>query len=114
MLRIHAFLVMLLLSAPLVLANGPVAVAPGATVEVVIEDYKFQPAEIRIRAGTTVKWLNKEKRTSHSVIFTGPGGFESARFFPDESYSRKFDQPGSYPYSCGPHPEMKGKIEVVE
>lgn len=111
--RIHAFLALLLLAASLALANGP-QIASGATVEVTIEDYKFQPAEIKIKAGTTVKWLNKEKRTSHSVIFSGPDGFESARFFPEESYSRKFDKAGSYPYSCGPHPEMKGKIEVVE
>ncbi len=111
--RIHAFLVPLLLSASLAMANGPV-VASGSAIEVSIEDYKFQPADLKIKAGTTVKWINKEKRTSHSVLFIGPEGFESARFFPEESYSRKFDKAGIYPYSCGPHPEMRGKIEVVE
>ncbi len=110
--RIHAFLT-LLLAASLSLANGPVF-SNGSIVEVSIEEYKFQPADLKIKAGTTVKWVNKEKRTSHSVLFTGPNGFESARFFPDESYSRKFDKAGIYPYSCGPHPEMKGNIEVVE
>ena len=110
--RIHAFLAPLLFSASLAVANGPSTAA--TAVEVSIEDYKFQPADLRIKVGTTVKWINKEKRTSHSVLFTGPGGFESERFFPDESYSRKFDKPGTYTYSCGPHPEMLGKIEVVE
>ncbi len=109
---IHAFLAPLLLSASLAVANGPSTAA--STVEVLIVDYKFQPADLKIKAGSTVKWINKEKRTSHSVLFTGPGGFESTRFFPDESYSRKFDKPGSYPYTCGPHPEMLGKIEVEE
>lgn len=84
------------------------------TVEVSIAEYKYQPEEIKIKVGTTVKWTNNEKRVSHSILFTGPGGFESDRFFPGESWERTFDKPGSYPYSCGPHPEMKGLIEVTE
>lgn len=88
--------------------------AQAQTVEVSIQDYKFLPAELKIKAGATVKWINNEKRTTHSVLFTGPGGFESDRFFPGESWQRRFDKPGVYPYSCGPHPEMNGKIEVTE
>ncbi len=83
-------------------------------VEVGIRDYKYEPAELRIKAGAAVRWTNNEKRASHSVLFTGPGGFESERFFPGESWQRTFDKPGVYPYTCGPHPEMKGKIEVTE
>ncbi|BBO20198.1 MAG: hypothetical protein AMXMBFR31_22330 [Candidatus Desulfobacillus denitrificans] len=82
--------------------------------QVDIRDYKYEPAELKIKAGTTVKWTNREKRVSHSVLFTGPGGFESERFFPGESWQRTFDKPGVFPYTCGPHPEMKGRIEVTE
>jgi plastocyanin len=91
---------------------APLAVA-AQTVEVLIQDSKFIPTRLTIKAGTTVKWINREKRTTHSVLFTGPGGFESERFFPDESWQRTFDTPGSYPYSCGPHPEMKGHVDVM-
>ena len=92
------------------LAQGtPVA----ETVEILIQDYKFIPALLTVKAGTTVKWTNREKRTTHSVLFSGPGGFESERFFPGESWQRRFDTPGSYPYGCGPHPEMKGVIVVT-
>ena len=87
--------------------------AAAATLEVAILDYKFSPASLKVKAGTTVKWTNNEKRTTHSVLFAGPGGFESERFFPGESWQRTFDQPGSFPYSCGPHPEMKGQIDVT-
>ena len=85
----------------------------GQTVEVAIASYRFEPAEIRIKAGDTVRWINREKRTSHSVVFPEEGGRESERMFPDESWERSFAAPGRYPYSCGPHPEMKG-IVVVE
>lgn len=82
------------------------------TVEVVVQDYRFQPQELRIKAGATVRWINHEKRTSHSILFLGPQGFESERLFPGESWQRTFDAPGRHEYSCGPHPEMKGVVEV--
>ncbi len=91
-------------------AQAPV---PDQVVEIAIRDYSFQPAELKIRAGTTVRWTNQEKRVSHSVLFTGPGGFESDRIFPGESWKRRFDKPGVYPFTCGPHPEMHGNIEVT-
>jgi plastocyanin len=84
------------------------------SVDVGIKDYKYDPPELKVKVGTAVKWINLEKRTSHSILFTGPGGFESDRIFPGESWQRVFDKPGSYPYTCGPHPEMKGRIEVSE
>jgi plastocyanin len=82
------------------------------TVEVAIRDYKFVPAEVRIKAGDTVKWRNREKRTSHSVLFPAENGLESERMFPDETWQRSFTQPGSYNYRCGPHEEMKGLVVV--
>lgn len=83
------------------------------TVEVIIQNYRFEPAQVRIRAGDTVKWTNQEKRTSHSVLFSAAQGGESERLFPEESWQRRFDAPGRYPYACGPHPEMKGEVEVI-
>jgi plastocyanin len=46
------------------------------------------------------------------VIWLGPAGFESERMLPGDAYQRKFDKPGTYPYGCGPHPEMKGAVVV--
>ena len=99
--------------APLVLALVSF-VAWSETVEVGIEKYAFTPAEVSIRAGDSVRWSNHEKRTSHSVLFPQEGGRESERLFPGESWARQFTQPGRYPYTCGPHPEMKGLVIVGE
>jgi plastocyanin len=95
------------------LAPPLLARAADTVVEVTILNYQFKPARLTVKAGTTVKWVNAEKRTTHSVLFTGPGGFESERLFPGESWQRRFDRPGSHPYGCGPHPEMKGLVEVT-
>jgi plastocyanin len=89
------------------------APAPAQIIEIAIRDYSFQPAELKIVVGTTVRWTNQEKRVSHSVLFTGGGGFESERMFPGESWQRRFDEPGVFLYTCGPHPEMHGRIEVA-
>ena len=82
--------------------------------EVGIREYRFEPAELRIKAGDAVRWSNREKRTSHSVVFPAEGGLESERMFPGESWQRTFDQRGRHDYQCGPHPEMKGVVLVED
>ena len=95
---------------------GPMAFEVlGAEMAVVdIRDYKFIPATLKVKTGTTVKWTNSEKRTTHSILFVSAPGLESERFFPGESWQYRFDKPGVYPYTCGPHPEMKGVVEVAD
>lgn len=90
------------------------AVWAGQTAEVAIEGYRFLPAEVRIKAGDSVRWSNQEKRTSHSVLFPAEAGLESDRMFPQESWERRFEKAGRYEYHCGPHPEMKGVVVVEE
>lgn len=105
------------MGAALLVAGAAMAplVAPAAdTVEVAIENMRFDPPAVKIKAGTAVIWINREKRTNHSVLFEQENGLESDRLFPGETYSRTFAAPGSYPYRCGPHPEMHGLVEVVE
>ena len=105
----------LLASSAMLLSSGiPLRAAEPQTVEVRITDYRFEPAELTIRVGTTVRWINAERRTSHSILLHGEHGFESERFFPDEHFEHRFDVPGVYTYGCGPHTEMHGEIVVVE
>lgn len=91
------------------LSAALLARAAPALHEVSIRDMRFDPAELRIRVGDSVRWTNHEKRTSHSVLFPG---LESERLLPDESWQRRFDAPGRFPYACGPHPEMQGLVIV--
>ncbi|OQX30858.1 MAG: plastocyanin [Candidatus Sedimenticola endophacoides] len=98
-----------LLAAPLLLGGHAVA---GQTVEVAIVKFAFTPAELTIKAGDTVRWVNKEKRQYHSVWFEQQGEPEPPYFFPGESVERTFDTAGEFPYRCGPHPMMRGVIRV--
>ena len=100
--------------APVLLALFSISALAQTLVEIRIEGYKFLPSEASIRAGDSVHWINREKRTSHSVVFPAEGGLESERMFPEESWERRFEKAGRYEYHCGPHPEMKGLIVVSE
>jgi len=95
----------LLLVAGLALASEPAVVR--------IKDYKFAPETVTVKAGGSVKWVNEEKRASHSIWFKDAGIPESERLFQGDSWTRRFDKPGTYPYTCGPHPEMKGTVVVT-
>jgi plastocyanin len=97
--------------APLLLALVSFLVSAQEVMEVSIENYKFEPAEVKIKPGDKVRWVNREKRTSHSVVVSGQ---ESERLFPGDAWEKGFPQAGKYPYTCGPHPEMKGVINVSE
>ena len=83
--------------------------------EVIVEIIKkeYVPAEITIEEGDTVIWKNMEKRQYHNVWFKQFDKEEPDYFFPDETYQRSFDNAGDFPYECGPHPMMKGKVIVV-
>ena len=102
----------LLLALMLVLFN-PGVLAEGATL-VIIKDFKFVPQEITIKAGQVLRWENQEKRQYHSVWFEAQGEPEPDYFFPEEFYELEFGQVGSFPYRCGPHPEMTGTVHVTE
>ncbi|MCW8970140.1 MAG: plastocyanin/azurin family copper-binding protein, partial [Rhodospirillales bacterium] len=58
-------------------------------------------------------WINVDKRTSHSVWLKEAGKEESTRFFPEESWEIMFDEPGKYPYLCGPHWDQEKMIGTV-
>ncbi len=82
---------------------------------VIIKDFKFVPQEITIKQGQVLRWQNREKRQYHSVWFEALDEEEPEDYlFPEDSYDREFNQIGSFPYRCGPHPEMTGIVHVTE
>jgi plastocyanin len=83
-----------------------------AVVEVEIRDYRYEPQELEVPVGTTVRWVNAEARTSHDVYFPDED-IGADRFFPEESWERTFEEPGTYPYHCRPHEEREGMHGVI-
>lgn len=98
----------------LLLANTS-ATADERVVTIEILAYKFIPEEVTIKRGSTVRWINMEKRQFHNVWFREAGEEPGEYLFPEDTYERKFDTVGDFPYVCQPHMDhMRGLIRVVE
>jgi plastocyanin len=91
---------------------GPGSGGPG-TNEVWIQGMAFTPATITVKAGTTIKWTNKDS-ASHTV--TSDQGdsesFESGSLGNAAIWSYQFNNVGTFPYHCAVHPGMKASVIV--
>lgn len=77
---------------------------------VVMKNFEFAPMSLTVKAGSTVTWKNTDGEP-HTVTSVD-GIFRSGALDTDESYSFKFDKPGTYKYACSIHPRMMGTIVV--
>jgi plastocyanin len=100
-------------------SGAPVADSPesaGKVVEINIlamadGEWMFEPASVTIPVGTTVKWTNATD-IGHTIQ-SGDINFEDSGLVPSGgSFTETFDRPGTYFYTCGPHPWMTGTITV--
>ncbi|MGE5465430.1 MAG: cupredoxin domain-containing protein [Betaproteobacteria bacterium] len=83
-------------------------IASANTAQVLIKDFKFQPDQITIQKGDTITWTHPGT-ASHTVKFADS---ESQILKNGGTYSKTFDQAGTFPYSCGIHPYMTGTVIV--
>ena len=84
--------------------------AEAATVRVDVRDLRFSPATIEIEAGTTVEWTNRDP-LAHSVT-AADTAFDSGLVDAGRRWARTFTAPGTYRYTCTPHPFMRGVVIV--
>jgi plastocyanin len=84
--------------------------SPGAAALVLARDFMFGPASLTVSAGSTVTWTNKDDEP-HTVV-SDTALFRSGALDTDESFSFRFDKPGTYHYACSIHPRMVGTIIV--
>jgi amicyanin len=83
---------------------------PATPAEVKIDNFTFGPAELKVPAGATVTWANRDD-IPHTVVSTDKV-FKSKVLDTDEKYSFTFATPGTYTYFCSIHPKMTGKVIV--
>lgn len=98
------------LLAMLLAASAQAAVAAPAPAAVTIKDYKFAPALLKVAAGATVTWTNKDADV-HSVM-SATGLFASGALDTDDNFSYTFTKPGTYVIACSLHPQMSETIVV--
>ena len=88
------------------------AAAPAAQSAIAIRNYSFDPAVMKVAAGTTVTWVNKDGDVHTIKSQAGPETFQSPALDSGGHYSFTFHHPGTYKYICSVHPFMRGVIVV--
>lgn len=86
------------------------ATAANEGVKVSIANFAFEPAEITIAPGESVTWTNDDGAPHGLEYNDGAPGTDL--LLPGASFSRRFDQPGTYDYNCSVHPYMTGHVVV--
>ncbi len=91
------------------------AATPVATDSVDIKDFAFSPANITVKKGTKVTWMNKDG-ASHTVTSDDDSAvkFDSGSMANGQTFVMTFDKAGQYSYHCNFHPQMTGSITVTE
>ena len=84
----------------------------GSTV-VTISGYAFHPAQVHVRRGTRVTWVNCETTAGLGHTSTeNAGAWLSPLVTPGKAFTQTFDTPGTFDYHCEPHPFMQGSVVV--
>lgn len=92
------------------------AVAPAGATEaaagtiIMAKDFMFAPTSLTIKAGSTVTWTNHDEEP-HTVV-SDSGLFRSGALDTNQSFSFRFEKPGTYKYLCSIHPRMVGTVIV--
>ena len=106
---------LLLMAVSMVMLGGMEVYMPSVAetsdpTKIVVKDFMFMPNSLTVKAGSTVTWANMDDEP-HTVV-SNTGLFRSAAMDTNESFSFKFDQPGTYHFTCSIHPRMVGTIVV--
>ena len=113
---------------PMATPGTPVAGTPTPAVTVTLTpDFRFDPAEVTIRTGQAVRWVNagrspqtvtgdpaRAKDTSHVVLPSGAGPWDSGVLNAGEDFVHVFAVPGDYGYFSIPQEQagMVGRVVV--
>jgi plastocyanin len=85
----------------------------GKAVAIDIPAIEFDPAEVTVKAGTTITWTNSDDIPHTVTKDDGPGDdFDSGSIEPGGTYELTADVPGTVNYVCTIHPGQAGSFTV--
>ena len=95
-------------------ANAALAQGPAATIDAQDAPARqFNPSDVTIAQGQTVRWEFDEAQTTHTVTATSSNwSVDETRSPNGTAVEHTFDQPGTYTFHCTIHPAMTGSVTV--
>lgn len=98
-----------LIMAVLAMPQLGLAQQPGMRHTVVIEAMKFQPAQLTVKPGDVVEWVNRDA-FPHTA--TAAGKFDTGEIAPGAKKSLRIMGKGPTDYVCTLHPTMKARLDI--
>lgn len=92
--------------------SAPAGAQAQTTDTVSIDNFKFMPADVRVKAGTKLVFDNVDT-AAHTATSDEGGAFDTGGIPKGERGSVTIDKPGTYAYHCDFHPFMKATITVT-
>ncbi|MFC5531936.1 plastocyanin/azurin family copper-binding protein [Cohnella yongneupensis] len=97
---------------PATFAGTKTGLAQPAKVTVEMKDYAFQQADITVKAGTPIEFINRDEDMKHNAVAVN-GAFGTPLLEQGQTTIITLTKPGVYEYYCEAHKSfMKGKITV--
>lgn len=91
-------------------AATPEVASNGEEVTVTIANIAFDPVEVDVAVGTTVRWINQDQVPHTATALDGT--FDTGTLQQGDEGRVTFDTPGAYEYRCSFHPSMTAVINV--
>ncbi len=74
---------------------------------------KFQPQQIEVARGGTVRFVNDDGQLLHHIYSTSPAfSFDSGEQEPGKTVEERFPVAGTFTVLCGIHPKMRLLVTV--
>jgi uncharacterized membrane protein/plastocyanin len=88
--------------------QGSSSASQAGAVEVIIKNFRFQPAQVTVHPGEIIEFKN-EDIFAHSAT-ADDGSFDSGLIQPGNSWKLTLAKAGTIAYHCTPHPNMKATL----
>ena len=88
-------------------------------VDVAMRNIAFDPQEVTIEVGQSVRWTNLETFIAHTTTSGNPGDadlgslWDSGNLQPGESFAFEFNEVGEFIYFCEIHPVQMRDAKVI-
>ena len=84
--------------------------AHAATIQIVMQDLVFAPAEVAAKVGDTIEWVNKDVFV-HTA--TARNGDFDVNLPPKKTVTSVLNKAGTVEYYCRFHPNMKAVLKIA-
>ena|SRR5215468_481411 len=89
---------------------GSAVPAHAETIQIVIQDLVFAPAEVSAKVGDTIEWVNKDV-LAHTA--TARNGDFDVNLPPKKTITSVLQKAGTVEYYCRFHPNMKAALKIA-